>query len=136
MKTNFIEYLEHKDAQKIIDKYALEYSDKKIILFGAELFAGDLFRHYDLSKLNILGVADRAFEKHPEGDYYGYKKFSPLDLLEIDFDLLLITEYDDVDIKEYLKSELLQGEEVKFKVKTLIKLNIIEYIKGTVNGEI
>lgn len=136
MRTNFKEYLEKKKAQKVIDETAEKYKDKKIVLYGADLFAGDLFRNYDISKLNILGVADKTFQNHCEGDYYGYKKFTPLDLLETDFDLLLITAYDDTDIKEYLKKDLLQGEEIKFKIKTLIKLSLFEYIKELLNGEI
>jgi len=136
MKTNFKDYLEKKHAQTIIDKFALEYKDKKVILYGAELFAGDLFRNYDLSELNIIGVSDRDFERHREGDYYGYKKISPLDLLETEFDLLLITEYDDSESKEYLKKDLFHDKDIKFKIKTLIKLNIIEFIHDTVNGDI
>ena len=110
MRTNFKEYLEKKKAQTVIDETAEKYKDKKIILYGADLFTGDLFRNYDLSKLNILGVADKTFQDHLDGDYYGYKKFGPYDLLETDFDLLLITAYDDTEIKEYFKKDLLQGE--------------------------
>jgi len=136
MKTNFIDYLEKKKAQQIIDRLALKPHDKKIIIFGAGLFAGDLFRHYDLSKLNIIGACDKSFQENPDGDYYGYKKFSPLDLLEADFDILLITEYDDSEIKKYLKKELFQGENIKFKIRTLVKLSLIEYIKDTINGDL
>lgn len=135
MKTNFKEYLIKKKAQKAIDKFAITHADKRIMLFGAGLFAGDLFRNYDLSKLNIIGVADESFNHHREGDYYGYAKFAPNDLLENEFDLLLITEYDDTEIKSYLK-ELFQGENIKIKIKTLIKMNLFEYIKATINGDV
>lgn len=136
MKTNFKDYLEKKQAQKIIDKFAEQYKDKKIILYGVDLFTADLFRNYELQKLNIIGIADKSFEKHPEGEYYEYKKLVPNDLLEEDFDLLLITTYDDVEIKQFLKKDLLQGEEVNFRIKTLIKLNLFEYIKALLNGDI
>jgi len=136
MRTNFKEYLEKKKAQKVIDETAEKYKDKKIVLYGADLFTGDLFRNYDISNLKVLGVADKTFQDNADGDYYGYKKFGPSDLLESDFDILLITAYDDTEIKEYLKKDLFQGEEIKFKIKTLIKLNIFEYIKELLNGEI
>jgi len=135
MKTNFKKYLEKKKAQNAIDKIAQEYENKKIILYGADLFTGDLFRNYDISKLNIIGIADKIFKNNVEGDYYGYTKLSPYDLLEIDFDLLLITAYDDTEIKEFLKKDLFQGEDIKFKIKTLIKMSLFEYIKGLINGE-
>lgn len=136
MKTNFKEYLEKKKAQSVIDKIAEKYKDKKIILYGAGIFSEDLFRNYDFSKLDILGIADRDFKDHLEGDFCGYNKIGVYDLLEMDFDLLLITAYDDTDIKDFLKNDLLQGEDVNFKVKTLIKLNIFEYTKELLNGEI
>lgn len=136
MKTNFKDYLEKKKAQKNIDKFAKLYDNKKVILYGAGLFAGDLLRNYDLSKLNIIGVCDKKFENSLDGEFYGYSKLSPLDLLETDFDLLLITTYDDSDIKSYLKKDLLDGEEVNFKIKTLIRLSLFEYIKDTIKGEL
>lgn len=136
MKTNFKDYLDKKKAQIAIDKIAKEYGYKQIVLYGADLFTGDLIRNYDFSKLNIIGVADETFKNDFGGDYYGYKKFAPEDLLETDFDLLLITAYDDIEIKKYLKNNLFQGEETKFQIKTLIRLNLFEYIKEVVNGNI
>lgn len=136
MKTNFKEYLEKKRAQKVIDKAAEKYEGKKIILYGAGLFAGELLRNYDLSKLNIIGVADIKFQDHYEVDYYNYKKLSPDDLLETEFDLLLITTYDDTYIKNYLLKDLLQGEKFNFKIKTLIRMNLFEYIKSVIKGEV
>lgn len=136
MKTNFKEYLGKKKTQKVIDKFAKDFENKKIILYGTDLFTGDLFRNYDLSRLNIIGVSDNSFKDNCEGEYYGYKKLSPPDLLENDFDLLLITAYDDLEIKDFLKNDLFQGEEIKFKIKTLIKMNIFEYVKAVINGDV
>lgn len=136
MKTNFKEYLKKKKAQNAIDKFATAYENKKIVIYGADLFAGDLFRNYDLSKLNIIGVADKTFQDNDEGNYYDYPKLSPDDLLETDFDLLLIVSYDDTEIKKFLKQELFQGEDIRFNIKTLIKLSLFEYIKSIVNGDL
>lgn len=136
MKTNFKDYLKKKNTQKAIDKIALQHGYKKIVLYGAGLFAGELFRNYDFSHLNIVGIADKKFEKEFEGDFYGYPKFAPQDLLENDFDLLLITTYDDTYIKDYLKNDLLQGEDTKFAIKTLIKMNFFEYVKALIKNEL
>lgn len=135
-RTNFIEYLKKKKAQEKINKFAEKYQDKKIVLYGAGLFAGELIRNYDLSKLNIIGVADKKFQNNSEGDFYEYKKFGPYDLLENTFDLLLITTYDDTYIKDFLKKELFQGEDINFEIKTLIKMNLFEYIKAVFKGEL
>lgn len=136
MKTNFKEYLEKKKTQKLIDKIASQYENKKVVLYGAGLFAGDLFRNYDFSKLNIIGVADKKFQDNYEGDFYGYSKLGPEDLLETDFDLLLITTYDDTYIKDFLKNDLFSAEEKKFEIKTLVKLSLFEYIRELCKGEI
>lgn len=129
MQTNFKEYLEKKKAQKCIDQIAKQFDDKKVVLYGAGFFASELLRNYDFSKLNILGIADKKFQEDTEGDYYGYKKIAPYDILEMDLDLLLITTYDDEPVKDYLEGDLLQGEDVKFSVKTLIKMGLWDYIK-------
>lgn len=135
-KTNFKDYLQKKKAQQVIAKVAKQYQDKKIVLFGAGLFAGDLIRNYDLSALNIIGVSDRAFEDNCDGEYYDYKKIMPSDLLKTDFDLLLVIFYDDTSVKEYLRKDLIQDKDVKFRVKSLIKLNLFEYIKAIINGDL
>lgn len=136
MQTNFKEYLAKKKTQKQIDKIAKQYENKKIILYGAGLFAGDLLRNYDFSKLNIIGVADKKFQDNCEGEFYDYKKFGPYDLLENDFDLLLITTYDDTYIKDYFENDLLQGENISFEIKTLIRMNFFEYLAGIVKGDL
>lgn len=136
MKTNFKDYLKKKNAQEVIDKFSKEYGNKKIMLYGTDFLTADLFRNYDLSKLNIIGIAASEFKYDLEGDYYGYRKFAPLDLLEEEFDLLLITTYDDLEAKEYLKKDLYQGEEYNFKIKTLIRMNLFEYIKALMNGDV
>jgi len=129
MKTNFKDYLEKKKAQKAIDKIAKKYQDKKVVLYGAGFFASDLLRNYDFSKLNVIAVADMKFQDDQEGDYYGYKKVGPYDLLEMDLDLLLITTWDDEPVKDFFADDLFEGEDVKFKVQTLIKMSLLDYIK-------
>lgn len=128
MKTNFKEYLEKKKAQQKIDKIAKQFENKSVVLYGAGFFAGDLLRNYDFSKLNIIGVADKKFQNDLEGDFYGYQKLAPEDLLETEFNLLLLITYDDQPLKEYLKNDLFQGENKKCKIKVLITMNILEYI--------
>jgi len=133
MKTNFKDYLERKKAQKAIDKFAKKYKDKKVVLYGAGYFASDLLRNYDFSKLNIIAVADMKFQDDTEGDFYGYKKIGPYDILETAFDILLITTYDDEPVKDFLNDDLLEGEEKTFQIKTLIKMSLWEYIKQIIN---
>jgi isopentenyl phosphate kinase len=43
---------------------ASRFSGRKIIVFGAGSFARCVFKNYDLSKLNIVAIADRRFEEN------------------------------------------------------------------------
>jgi len=136
VKTNFKDYLKKKKTQDVINKVARLYDGKNVVLYGAGLFAGDLIRNYDLSELNIVGVADKAFEDNCDDEYYEYKKIAPSNLLENDFDLLLVIVYDDTSVKAFLRKDLLRGKDVKFKIKSLIKLNLFEYINALIKGEL
>ena len=136
MKTNFKNYLKRKKAQEVIDKLAEQYKVKKVGLYGIDLFTGDLFRNYDLSKLGVQGIADRSFHNESSDDYYGYKKLNHDELTNTDFDVLLITTYDDTETKSYLKKDLFKNKKNDIQIKTLIKMNLFEYIKGLMNGDI
>ncbi len=136
MKTNFKNYLKIKKAQQEIDKIAKEYEGKNIIIFGIDLLTGDLFRNYDLSQLNIMAISDISYETETKGEFYGYKKIKPSEIIEQDFSLLLITTFDDIDNKLFLKRNLFKNKKINFKIKTLIKMNLFEYIKALINGDI
>lgn|SRR5574344_2265319 len=128
MVIDLVGYLKRKNAQKLIDEIALKYAGKKVFLYGAGNFAHALIENYDFSKLNILGIADKKFIDNVEGDFLGYTKFSPYDLLENEFDLILITAYDNIPYNNYIK-KLFEGEDVNFEVKPLVKMNIFDAIK-------
>lgn len=136
MKTNFKKYLEKKKAQETIDKLAKNYENKRIVLYGVDLFTGDLFRNYDLSKLNIIGVCDKSFELNSNSKFYDYPKISSQNLIKTEFDVLLITLFDDTESKTFLKKELFKDKTTKFKISTLIKMNIFEYIKALIDGDL
>lgn len=133
MKTSFKNYLKKKNAQEVIDKLTGIYKDKKIVLYGVNLFTCDLFKNYDLSKLNIIGISDRVFIDDHDFEYCGYKKIKATELPQVDFDVLLISAYDDTDVKAFLKKDLLKNK--KIKIRTLIRMNFFEYVKGLINGE-
>ena len=129
MKMDFKEYFKKYNAQKRIDKFAKKYAGKKVVLYGAGYFANDLFKNYNLSKINITGISDLKFEYDDAGEYIGYKKIAPSELPNLEFDVLCITAYDDELIKEFLEDELFENKNMEFKVETLIKLGLFDYIK-------
>ncbi len=53
------DYLKNIDIQKKIDKYTKKYKGKKVVIYGAGKLSDYIFQNYDLSKLNIVAVADK-----------------------------------------------------------------------------
>ena len=58
---DFLEFFRKENAQKQIDKLARKYKNRKIVLYGAGIYARCLIENYDISKLPIIGVSDRSF---------------------------------------------------------------------------
>lgn len=129
MNKNFSEYLHKKNTQKNIDKLSRKYKGKKVILYGAGSFAENIIKDYDLSELNILGIADSRFSSNQEEYFQGFKTINPYLLPETDFDVLIITVYDDSNILDFIEDTLFYQSKPNFKIETLIKLSFWEYFK-------
>ena len=91
---NFQEYLKIYDAQSKINKLAKRYKNKKVAVYGAGQFAYEIFNNYDLSKLNIIAVADLRFEDETKRQFFGYNCIPPEELGQLDCDLILIANFD------------------------------------------
>ena len=63
---------------------------KKVLLYGAGLVSDVLFKNFDLSKLNIIGVSDKRFEGFNEEKYFEIKTYKPDEIKDLDFDILLV----------------------------------------------
>ena len=105
---DFKEYFEEFDAQAKIDKLAKRYKNRKIALYGAGQFATILFENYDLSKLNIVAVADIKFENpETERNFFGLNCITPDEIRDFDCNLILISNFDYNFFLRYLDDELL-----------------------------
>jgi len=87
----WIEYLKEVNTQKYIDQLAKKFKNKRVILYGAGMFAKILFNNYDLSKLNIVGISDKKYESSEEESFNGYKTIKPSELNNTNFDILIFT---------------------------------------------
>ena len=59
---NILGYLKAVHAQRQINKLARKYKNKKIVIYGAGEYFQILKNNFDLSNLNIVGIADKKFE--------------------------------------------------------------------------
>jgi hypothetical protein len=114
-------WLEQRDFQKNINNFAKKYKNKKVILYGAGILAKVVLDNYDLSKLNIIAVADAKFTGDEE--FYGFKASSPDKISELKPDLILINAYNPALIVEYLDKNFAELKKIpKFSiVKSTIK---------------
>ena len=112
----WIEYLQKVGEQNFINKLAKKYKNKKIILYGAGLVAKILVANFDLSKFNIVGIADRRFETSGEQEFLGYKTIKPTELNSIDCEVILFTMKLFKQIEKTLKEK-----GIRAKMATIIK---------------
>ena len=65
---DILTYFKEVNAQKQINKLARKYKNKKIVIYGAGEYFRILKENYDLSKLNIVGIADKKFETNKDAN--------------------------------------------------------------------
>ncbi|MBR1942656.1 hypothetical protein IJ843_02850 [bacterium] len=91
---------------KHYEKLCKKLKEKKIVFYGAGLMFDYFAQNYDLSKLNIAGIADKKIETKNIETYQGIKTLSFEELKNCDFDCILITTQYPVVIRNFLKFEL------------------------------
>jgi len=106
---NFLKYFKEVKAQKQINKLTRKYKNKKIVIYGAGQYFNVLKQNFDLSKLNIVAIADKKFETDKTKNITNYLPLAPEELKEYDYDIILVALYDDVPVMDYLEYELLIG---------------------------
>lgn len=129
MLINFDEYLKKKSVQQKIDKLAKKYKSKKVALYGAGTMCASLLENYNLKDLDIVGIGDYAYENNKVNEYFGYKTFKPSELLQQDVAVIIITVYDDENVRAYLKQKIKEEKIKNIKIETLVEMNLMEYIK-------
>lgn len=86
----YLKMYKEKKIDKYINELAEEYKNKKIVIYGAGLMTKVLLENYDLSKLNICAVCDKKYEDSPNQTFYSYNCISPQDLLNSNYDVILV----------------------------------------------
>lgn len=123
------EYLEGFNFGKHIKYLTKKLKDKSIILYGAGSYLEVIKKYYDLSGLNIIGIADKRFEKegNSESEFLGYKTIKPCDIKEIHPDYVLVATKFFVNITEDLMMNLLKDTDIK--VRPLVKKSFFVLLK-------
>lgn len=128
--SNFIKYFKEVKAQKQINKLARKFKNKKIAIYGAGEYFKVLYDNFDLSKLNVVAIADKKFETNKDSNYTSWQALAPDELKEFDFDIILVALYDDSSLMDYLEYELLINTENEGKkVLSIIEPTFLYAIK-------
>ena len=94
----------------IINKILKKNECKKTIIYGAGAYAKEFFDKFDISKLNIIAVADIKFFSS-EGVFSGIKGISPYTIGDLNPELVLICIKDWDEIEYFLQNILNIGSE-------------------------
>ena len=101
--------LEELKFEKHLKKLSQKFKNKKIILYGTGIMLDYIVDNFDLSSFNIVAVTDIKYLTFKEESYKGYKVITPNELLNSEFDLILITTQYPVAIRNYLRKELFKN---------------------------
>lgn len=127
---NILAYLKAVHAQRQINKLARKYKNKKIVIYGAGEYFQILKNNFDLSNLNIVGIADKKFETSKDSNPTQYLALAPEELKEFDLDVILVALYDDTSLCDYLEYQLLINTENEGKpVRSIVEPTILYTIK-------
>lgn len=127
---NILGYLKAVHAQRQINKLARKYKNKKIVIYGAVEYFQILKNNFDLSNLNIVGIADKKFETSKDSNPTQYLALAPEELKEFDLDVILVALYDDTSLCDYLEYQLLINTENEGKpVRSIVEPTILYTIK-------
>ena len=122
-KNEIIEsYLKENNAQTKINELANRYSGKDVIIYGADKFSRCIFKNYDLSKLNIVAIADKRFEQKRAHEFYGINCIKPQDLLSIKASAILIADLDFVEKYDFLVNKIVKDADIE--IVPLIKTSL------------
>lgn len=127
---DFLNYLKKYDAQKKFDKLAKKYKNKRVVIYGAGQFAKIAFENFDLSKLNIVGIADKKFEQEGEHSFFNLNCVKPNDLREMDYDVILIANFDYKMFSSILDENILyETKNDAVEIRPLINLEFMDLFK-------
>lgn len=125
-----LEFFNENNAQNQINRLAKKYKNKRIVIYGAGIYFQILMKNFDLSKLNIVGIADRKFEQNRDSNSTPYTALSPQELNDIDFDVILVAVYNSPEIEGFLKYNLLiNGKNHNKKIFSIIKPTFLYILK-------
>lgn len=128
-----VNFLYKNKFDKTFPKLVKKMKNKKVILYGAGIFLEVINKYFDLSQLNIIGIADKKYSLiNNEERFLGYKTFNPTEIIGLNPDYVLMSTKFYVNLFEFLHFDLLQGE--KIKIKPLVQKKFFTLLKEIIES--
>ena len=122
-----LRYLKKYHFEKTLPKLVKQLKDKKAIMYGDGSIFQLIKKHYDLSGLNIIGIADKRYETSSEKvNENGYKIYRLDEIKDSEADYILVTIKFYVRILEDLYE---QFKDTRIKIKPLVKKPFLTLLK-------
>lgn len=106
---DLVKYLKENNAQKQIDKLAKKLKNKRVVVYGGGEYFETIVNNYDLSKLNIIAVADLKFSSNKSANKTPYTPIAPDDLKEYDMDVIVMALINDLNVLPIVENKVLKG---------------------------
>ena len=99
-------YLEENNIEKQVIKLAKKCKNKKVVFYGAGEFFYLIKENCKLSDFNVVGICDLKFTTNPEANKTEYKTLIPNDLKTEDYDAIVITLYNDLQVLPHIEKAI------------------------------
>lgn len=128
-----INFLYKNKFNKTFPRLVKKLKNKKVVLYGAGIFLETINKYFDLTQLNIIGIADKKYSiVNNKEAFLGYKTYHPSEILDLKPDYVLISTKFYVSIFEFLHFDLLPGSNIK--IKPLVQKNFVTLLKEIIES--
>lgn len=111
-----LNYLHKFNFEKTLPKLIKKLQGKTVMLYGAGVFLELIKKYFDLSDLNIIGIADKKFRRRTENEtFLGYTAYAPEDIKDLNPDYVLVATRNYINIIEDLYFNTLKGTKIRVK---------------------
>ena len=91
MNREELQYLKYIDFKNKLEKLNIQLKNKKVVLYGAGILLETAIEKYDFTKLNIIAISDKKFEREPVESFAGIKTINSEKISELNPDVILLS---------------------------------------------